>query len=83
MGSKRARGDDELTTTVAVRLGKLGAEYGGVEAGAVVAGLWAVVDDHGGERRVDVAGGRDDHARRERTRSRHARKHLSHAHVRL
>lgn len=64
---KRARGNDELTTTVTVGLGKLGAEDGGVETGAVVAGLWAVVDDHGGERGVDVAGGRDDHARRKLT----------------
>lgn len=60
---KRARGDDELTTTVPVRVGKLSAEDGGMEAGAVFAGLWPVVDDHGGEWGVDVAVGRDDHAR--------------------
>ena len=63
---KRARGDDERTVAAAVvRVGILGAEYGGVEAGAVLAGLWPVVDDHGGERRVDVAVGRGDHARTE------------------
>ena len=63
-GKKRARGGDELTTTVTVGVGKLGAEDGGVEAGAVVAGLGAVVDDHGGEGGVDVAGSRGDHARK-------------------
>jgi hypothetical protein len=67
---KRARGDDERTVATTVAgVGKLGAEYGRVEAGAVLAGLGPVVDDHGGERRVDVAVGRGDHARTESIRS--------------
>ena len=76
---KRARGDDERTVaTVAVGVRELGAEDGGVEAGAVLAGLGPVVDDHGGERREDVAVGRGDHARTESIPAR-----VSHAHVRL
>jgi hypothetical protein len=60
---KRERDDDELTT-VPVRLWKLCAEDGRVEAGAILAGLRAVFDDHAvGEGRVNVAVDTDDHSR--------------------
>ena len=61
---KRTGCDDERTVSGGVA--KLGAEYGGVEAGAVLAGRLSVVDDHGREERGDVGAGRENRVNPER-----------------
>lgn len=51
-----------IPDTVPVWVGKLGTEYWRVQTGAILAGLWPVVDDDAvGEVSVDIAVGAGNH----------------------